>query len=462
MKSEVNLQMLYGYTMNPRLPIAIAISIHSWYLYVHYDFILFLSHVLQAGLFSAILAAFLIESYRLLQRDPTDVSVQLLMQISVQIAALAGNSSAIVQLPEIPQFIVPSSAIRVNALWFAGLLCSLVTASLAMFVKQWLREYLALGCTSTEERIRVRHVRYEGLVRWKVFETAAVLPLLLQIALLLFLIGLSEFLRAINRTVWLSTTVLVVIWLSIYAASIFAPALSIICPYKTPLLDRVMQQLRGLLSRIRYGTSWRERTGCNNRYYRFPGDERGIRRDNGFDIPAIISADETLADDSALVHIIRDCIERANGPETVAITREILSHRLDTPIASLSDPISFDRIPTRVLEVIVSILSNAIRRDVMSPNVQWTQWLQDAITGLASLMNHVHSNGRAVSITEGVDAISGTFALPLPIVSRVLRILAIDSPFISSWTLSGPPGTSFGAQSHFVNSLFYHSDFGIT
>lgn len=92
----------------------------------------------------------------------------------------------------------PTFAIRVNALWFASLICSLVAASLAMLVKQWFREYLNWDCTASDERIGVRYVRYTGLIRWRVFETAAMLPLLLQLSLVLFFLGLGEWIRAVN------------------------------------------------------------------------------------------------------------------------------------------------------------------------------------------------------------------------------------------------------------------------
>lgn len=435
--------------MKTKSGIAPPVLILYWYSYVSYDFVLFLPNVLQAGLFSAIIAAFLIESYKLLQQNSTDLSAQLLMQISVQLAGLAGNSSMVVQVPEVPQFTAPSSAIRVNALWFAGLICSLATASLAIFVKQCLSEYLAWGCTSAEERIRVRHVRHEGLVRWRVFETAAVLPLLLQVAFLLFLVGLIEFLHDIDRTVWECTMILIVIWLSISAAAVFSPAFSVGCPYKTPLLNRAMQRFRWITSRLGVRSSWETYKSDEARdvHYHFPGDERGIRFDDSYDTPAIVSADETLADDGALMDTIGDCIKHAGGKEIVDITRKILSHRLGIQIHTLSDKIPFDRITTRVLQVAVDVLSVAIRRGVMSSNDQWKEWLKEAVKGLASLMNHVLSNGRAVRIEGGIVAIAQTFVLGLPEVRGVVDILATDSPFVESWSqyeIDGPPDKPYG------------------
>ncbi|KAJ7105638.1 hypothetical protein C8R44DRAFT_639037 [Mycena epipterygia] len=52
-----------------------------------------LNEISQAGLFSASLTAFLIESYKTLNRDPGDITVHLLSQISQQLAASANGSS---------------------------------------------------------------------------------------------------------------------------------------------------------------------------------------------------------------------------------------------------------------------------------------------------------------------------------------------------------------------------------
>lgn len=98
------------------------------------------------------------------------------------------NSTAFPCSPD-SLFEPPFWAIRVNELWFASLVCSLATASLGMLVKQWLREYLAIERVSPQERLRARLYRNPAMVQWKVFEIAAILPLLLQVSLGLFFVG---------------------------------------------------------------------------------------------------------------------------------------------------------------------------------------------------------------------------------------------------------------------------------
>ncbi|KAJ7644734.1 hypothetical protein FB45DRAFT_735403, partial [Roridomyces roridus] len=55
-----------------------------------------------AGLFSATLTAFIVESYPTLVPDPADATVQLLAQISQQLAAAANGSTFHMPAPEPP------------------------------------------------------------------------------------------------------------------------------------------------------------------------------------------------------------------------------------------------------------------------------------------------------------------------------------------------------------------------
>ncbi|EKM52071.1 uncharacterized protein PHACADRAFT_59809, partial [Phanerochaete carnosa HHB-10118-sp] len=131
-----------------------------------------------AGLYSAVLSAFLVAVYVSLLPDPSTQVIYLLEEI-------AGKKPR-----EPPPFVAPEWAVHVNGLWFASLIISLATASFGMLVKQWLREYLAVEGTSPQERLRTRQYRKPELDKWKVYEIAAVLPMLLQLSLGLFFIGL--------------------------------------------------------------------------------------------------------------------------------------------------------------------------------------------------------------------------------------------------------------------------------
>ena len=189
------------------------------------------------------------------------------MQMSSQLASLSHSGNFInstmpafaLSTPFSPQ---PSS-VRINALWSCSLVISLITASLGILVKQWFHEFMAQGTQDPTYRIRIRFFRSKGLERWQVFEIAAALPLLLQIALLLFFVGLSEFLRELNVIVGWAATGTILGWLGVFIFTTLAPILSSQCPYKTPMLKRPLGYLRtiaqpvyGFIKRYLIGSLW--------------------------------------------------------------------------------------------------------------------------------------------------------------------------------------------------------------
>ncbi|KAJ7602250.1 hypothetical protein DFH06DRAFT_1488835 [Mycena polygramma] len=151
-----------------------------------------------SGLFSASLTAFLIESYQTLQPDSGAVMIQLLSQISQQ---LASNSSTVSPVPPADPFRPTASSLVCNTFWFISLTLSITCALLATLVEQWAREFLH----STEKhpspfrRARVFSFLYFGLRRFGMHTAVELIPLLLHISVILFLTGLVAFLVPINH-----------------------------------------------------------------------------------------------------------------------------------------------------------------------------------------------------------------------------------------------------------------------
>ncbi|KAI0786900.1 hypothetical protein C8Q75DRAFT_250920 [Abortiporus biennis] len=203
-----------------------------------------------AGLFSAVVTAFCVEIYKTLQHDPNETSAILLLQISRQLTSfningLTLNSSAPAADPSLfTSTPLSKTSIKINIFWFLSLVFSLTTASLGMLVKQWLREYLAHDGLSSRPHIRVRHFRNEGMEKFRVFEIAAVLPMLLQIALGLFLIGLAIFLIDLDFTVGWSITPFIILWASLFIITLFSPVFFAHCPHHTPLLKGLLHTIR--------------------------------------------------------------------------------------------------------------------------------------------------------------------------------------------------------------------------
>ncbi|GJE99696.1 hypothetical protein PsYK624_159670 [Phanerochaete sordida] len=199
-----------------------------------------------AGLFSAVLTAFLVESYTLLQPDPnSEIAFLLRQSIAKNYTFSSGYLNSTTPFPgDPPPFNAPEWALQVNGLWFASLICSLSTASLAMLVKSWLREYLAIEWTVPQERLRAWEYRNAALAKWRIFEIASALPLLLQISLGLFFIGLCIFTAAIDERIGRSTLPLVAGWAFFIFATTAAPLVSPRCPYKVPLLKGTIRIIR--------------------------------------------------------------------------------------------------------------------------------------------------------------------------------------------------------------------------
>ena len=149
----------------------------------------------------------------------------------------------------VPDFTIPlfqktSYATLINTLWLLSLDIALITASVGILVKQWFHELLSYDTHDPMERLKLRFFREAGVERWKVFAIASCLPLLLQLALLFFFIGLVLFLHPLDAVVAWSTTGVVVLWLVVLLLTTAAPVFSSQCPYKTPFLKNTISRLR--------------------------------------------------------------------------------------------------------------------------------------------------------------------------------------------------------------------------
>ncbi|KAJ3556557.1 hypothetical protein NM688_g1963 [Phlebia brevispora] len=204
-----------------------------------------------AGLFSAVLTPFLILSYQSLQEDPQQTSVVLLRQITSQTSSytLSNGSlnSTAPPLPPFSPFEAASTDVIINICWFASLILSLSTASFGILVKQWLREYLATDRTAPDERIRILHFRSLGVQEWKLFEIAAILPLVLQLSLALFFVGLCYLASETHPKLRATSLTLVSGWAFLFGLTVLAPLVSARCPYKTTFLKAVFQRVRPYL-----------------------------------------------------------------------------------------------------------------------------------------------------------------------------------------------------------------------
>ncbi|KAI0792689.1 hypothetical protein C8Q75DRAFT_713864, partial [Abortiporus biennis] len=191
------------------------------------------------GLFTGVLTTFILDRFGSLQESTDDQMLAMLTQISHQLSSFVITGSY--TNSTIPFISNPPSAfqkspldIRVNILWFTSLMLSLVTGFLGLLVKQWFWEYLLYDSLSPRSYVRTRYYRHIGLETYRVFGIASFLPVLLQISIVLFLIGLSDFTSIVDSGIGKVVSALVFSWLTIYFIATIAPILSAQNPWKTP------------------------------------------------------------------------------------------------------------------------------------------------------------------------------------------------------------------------------------
>ncbi|KAK1221132.1 hypothetical protein PQX77_016062 [Marasmius sp. AFHP31] len=175
-----------------------------------------------AGLFSAVVTAFTIESYQWLEEQPEDTTVALLKQISWK--QINGTTP-----PDSQPFEVSTSVICINILWFLSLILALVDALFALLCKQWLREHSRHTHTRTpNEALALRWLRKQSLERWHVPTILASLPMLLELALFLFLAGLLELLHTRHPILFGIATGVIVLTALFYIGTTIIPSVNVI------------------------------------------------------------------------------------------------------------------------------------------------------------------------------------------------------------------------------------------
>ncbi|KAI0351149.1 hypothetical protein OH77DRAFT_974560 [Trametes cingulata] len=193
--------------------------------------------LVYAGLFSAVITAFNVESYGLLQPQSPDASLAVLERISAQLSASSTNAAPLnvnrplSELPSTSASPVPVWTIWLNILWFSSLICSLAAASIGITVKQWLQEYSSGLSGASRHTARLRQRRLNSLAKWRVADITAALPVMLQLALAFYSIGLLVLLWNLHLMVAAIATSLVGLLFFFSLASCVLPLLHDDCSY---------------------------------------------------------------------------------------------------------------------------------------------------------------------------------------------------------------------------------------
>ncbi|KAI0070197.1 hypothetical protein K474DRAFT_895223 [Panus rudis PR-1116 ss-1] len=205
--------------------------------------------IMVAGLFAAVFATFNVDSYKQLQPSSEGASVYLLAKIAHHLNETSVTAEAVEDLRTLFQ---PSSSVTlVNALWFSGLVLSLMTAAGAMSIKRWLREYNATTVHLPHHYCRLRFFRHRAFTTYKVYDIAASLPCILQCALTFFLAGLACFLWSLNTLVFGAVLFPLLIWLALYVAAIVLSIMDPACPYTIPIIGNLYKFILFQILRIK-------------------------------------------------------------------------------------------------------------------------------------------------------------------------------------------------------------------
>ncbi|KAF8181094.1 hypothetical protein BJ912DRAFT_832629, partial [Pholiota molesta] len=146
-----------------------------------------------AGLFSAVVTTFIIESSKLLLPEPNAAMIGLLFHIASGLNNTSPFPPSVSPDDILAPFSRTSTAVRINVFWFISLILSLTTVLIGTIALQWLREHQSYGGYSGKEKFAMLHMRSEAIEAWYLPKVFVVLPLLLQAALVLFLLGLAGF-----------------------------------------------------------------------------------------------------------------------------------------------------------------------------------------------------------------------------------------------------------------------------
>jgi hypothetical protein len=179
-------------------------------------------------LFAAILTAFVVESRKELEEDPQQ---HLLKDILRTLQTIHNLSDSADPLPFEPEL----SFININGLWFSSLALTLSSALGGVLAKGWISKYSSTSLRKTSRDACSRMLRSTRIREWGVGGIITAISLLIQVALLLFFIGLGHILWDTPNRIKVVTVTLMSITGLCYVITTFLPMWFPACPLQTPL-----------------------------------------------------------------------------------------------------------------------------------------------------------------------------------------------------------------------------------
>jgi hypothetical protein len=210
----------------------------------------------QTGLFSATVAAFILESYQgLLPNSPNTAILSELAAQRVIMARILGidvptSSLATAALDSSSRS--TSSAIRLNVIWLFSLCISVSCALCAIIMQQWARRFERLCgreieyTHSPDKKARLRLRLISSVTRHRVPVFINGMMAMLHVAVFLFFIGLIEFMWHLSQTVALAILVLESVFFALYLFFTIFPLFDEVSVFQTPITAAIWKILATL------------------------------------------------------------------------------------------------------------------------------------------------------------------------------------------------------------------------
>jgi len=174
------------------------------------------------------------------------------MDVLIHISRQISNSTTPAYVPT--EFTASPNTVVVNLMFFLSLALVLIDAFLAMLVKSWLQEFERgwRKHTVADLRAQERERRLQGLERWRLAELVTLLPILIQLSLVIFCIGLIVLLFPLHLLSAILSSVALVAGFVSYMFTISVSVLDVYAPFSSPV-SRGLVNVMNLLRK-----SWRE------------------------------------------------------------------------------------------------------------------------------------------------------------------------------------------------------------
>lgn len=192
----------------------------------------------------------------MLRPQPPDPTTQVLLIISAQLAMVTASlgqpnltEQQVSVLTGVGATTHPTpSVLSTGNLWFIAMICSISAAAIAIAVGQWLHHYVDRASSVPRKSVHIWYFRRRGLKEWHMQLIIDALPILLQISMALFLVGLIQLLWTLDDIVAATTTALVALLILPPVFTIFMPTFSPECPYKSRTSWWAFRLLRWLIA----------------------------------------------------------------------------------------------------------------------------------------------------------------------------------------------------------------------